>query len=336
MGKNHHKCGVPAPPEAQAAARSSTPGWRDRALFGALRSWLLLRHFWTAQRFRRKIGRWPNPALPRSRQDKYLWRRFFDRNPDFITMCGKLETKTLLAERLPELEQVPTLWCGTAPAELPDSLLSTDVMLKANVGSGTNVLVPAGQMSRAALHRHWRKWHRSTRWRKRLEWGYRGVTQQLFAEPILALGGGDLPTDIKVYVSCGTAVCSWVVDKQNHRSTTYDEMARPLPERGSQHPDEAQGLPPTPETIALVRQAMALAPGAAGDIDQIRVDFLVADGRLLAGELTVYPDGGYDQIANSRSEAIINDHWDLTRSHFMRSPHRGLARLYAEALRRNV
>ena len=153
---------------------------------------------------------------------------------------------------------------------------------------------------------------------------------------ILALGGGDLPTDIKVYVSCGTAVCSWVVDKQNHRSTTYDEMARPLPERGSQHPDEAQGLPPTPETIALVRQAMALAPGAAGDIDQIRVDFLVADGRLLAGELTVYPDGGYDQIANSRSEAIINDHWDLTRSHFMRSPHRGLARLYAEALRRNV
>ncbi|WP_417309609.1 ATP-grasp fold amidoligase family protein [Devosia sp.] len=282
------------------------------------------------------IGYWPNPALPRIYQEKQFWRKLFDRNPDFTTMAGKLETKALLAARVPELTQVPTLWRGASPADLPDSLFAQDFMLKANAGSSTNLLVKGGSLSRDALVRRWQRWQRSTRRRARNEWGYRNAPQMVFAEPVLTLGGGDLPTDIKVYVSGGLAVCTWAADKLRHRSTTYDETAAPLPERGSQHPDEAQALPSNPETIALIRQAMALAPRAAGDIDLIRVDFLVAEGRLLAGELTVYPDGGYDRIANRRSEAMINDNWDLRRSHFMRSPHRGFARLYADALRRNL
>ncbi len=39
------------------------------------------------------------------------------------------------------------------------------------------------------------RWHH----RRHGEWGYRDVPRLLFIEEKLALGGGDLPTDIKVH-----------------------------------------------------------------------------------------------------------------------------------------
>lgn len=70
----------------------------------------------------------------------------------------------------------------------------------------------------------------------------------------------------------------------------------------------------------------------AGEADFLRVDFLVSGGRLLAGELTVYSGSGYERLANAAVEAELTRQWDLRRSHFLSRPHRGPARLYAEAL----
>ena len=311
------------------------PRWQDRLVLGIARSVMMARHPLMMLRFRRKIGYWPNPALPRSSQEKYLWRKLVDRNPLFALCASKLATKQLLAERMPDLPSAPTLWQGADIRDVPDWLLARDIFLKANVGSGSNIVVRAGSSDRARLARSWRRWRAATRWRGREEWNYLEVRQGLLAEPLLDLGGGDLPTDIRVHVVNGRSLYAWIADYKTGRSTAYDERLEMLPERDS-YSDLSADLPLTPATESLVRQAMALAPRAAGDVDALRVDFIVHEGRLLAGELTVFPYAGYNRIANARTNQLLSSEWDLTRSHFMRSPHRGLARLYADALRRNL
>jgi hypothetical protein len=71
-------------------------------------------------RFRRVIGRWPDPALPRHRNDKYLWRKIFDRNPLFTEVSDKLLAKQFAVARCPTVKVPKTLWTGQAAEDIPD------------------------------------------------------------------------------------------------------------------------------------------------------------------------------------------------------------------------
>lgn len=322
-------------PAATAEDSVTLRQW-DRLILGLMRVATSLSHGLAIVRFRKIIGYWPDPVVPQTYQEKQLWRRIFDRNPYFMLMCSKLDTKALLETRMQDAAPLPTTWTGQSAFDIPAALMEEDFVLKANVGSGSNLVVRANDTPPSELEARWQHWQKVRKWRAWREWGYRGAPQALLIEPFVTLGGGDLPTDIKVYVVNGHALCAWTADKIGKRSTTYDEAGRPLPERGTQHPGDAQALPATPENIALVARAMALAPTAAGDVDLVRVDFLVTKNGLSVGELTPYSDGGHDRIANRRVNDLIGAQWDLTRSHFLRTEQRGWRRLYAEALLRRL
>ena len=92
-------------------------------------------------------------------------------------------------------------------------------------------------------------------------------------------------------------------------------------------------LPASPRLSELVREAAAIGPRIGGDLDFIRVDLLVTESGFYGGELTVYSDSGYEKWANPIAARNLEQHWDLRQSGFMRSRHRGLKRIYADALR---
>lgn len=131
-----------------------------------------------------------------------------------------------------------------------------------------------------------------TRWhhRRHGEWGYRDVPRLLFIEEKLALGGNDLPTDIKVHAFSSGTSHIWVADKLSGRSRTYSAELMPLDVRDRTYPNDEQALPDS-----------------------------TGGGH----------DGGLDQALAKRAGEL----WDLRASDFLRKRHRGLVRLYAEALR---
>jgi len=45
------------------------------------------RVIWT---YRQKVGAWPNPAWPNKLDEKFLWRKIFDRNPEFVMIYDRL------------------------------------------------------------------------------------------------------------------------------------------------------------------------------------------------------------------------------------------------------
>lgn len=282
------------------------------------------------RRFRHAHRRLPDPAWPRTYVEKILWRKIFDRDPRFVTFTDKLASKAYIAERAPGLPMPRTRWTGKQLAQAPAKLLGGPAMVKVNNGCGSNIIVERGRPDLAELELRTRQMI-SAGWRDD-EWAYRPIDPTLFIEDLLPLGGGDLPTDIKVYIACGKPANVWTVDRARDRALTLDPLGNPVPGRDSDHPRDDQVLPSSLELSTLVREAAAWSRLLAKDVDFLRVDFLVSGGRLFAGELTVYSSSGNERLANRASEAALTHAWDLRQSHFLQQPHRGVKRFYADAL----
>jgi teichuronopeptide biosynthesis TupA-like protein len=297
------------------------------------RLYLLAAHPVLVHQFIRKLGYWPNPAVPQRFHEKILWRKLVDHNPIFVDLTDKLAAKRIARTRCPGLAVAKVIWTGTEPRSLPVSLVRQDVAVKANHSSGSNVFVNNGKPEYSMIVARAERWMARRRHHRHGEWSYGSVPRVLFVEEKLILGGGNLPTDVKVHVFAGGIGHVWIADALSRRSRTYSAQVRPLAVRDTVNPREDQELPDSPAIRALILQALDLAPRLLGRLDYARVDFMVAGGRLFFGEYTLYPGAGYDRWLDpgltERAEAL----WDLSHSHFLRKVHRGPVRLYADALR---
>ncbi|WP_137929897.1 ATP-grasp fold amidoligase family protein [Mesorhizobium comanense] len=305
----------------------------NRIVLSAARLWLTLRHPVLIVRFFMKLGYLPNPAAPTRYHELLLWRKILDRNPLFVTLTDKLAAKAYIHAICPEIAIPRTLWRGRDAADIPQDLLTGAVVVKANHGCAMNMFVCDGKPDRADIERKARRWLRKRYGRRNGEWAYWPVVPSVFVEERLALSGGTIATDIKVHVCSGVICHVWVEDKHAKRSVLFDRKANPLPGRDPDYPGEDQGLPVNARLLDHVRQAISMAPGIAGDLDYIRVDFLVTDDRLYAGEITAYSAAGYGTWTNPAIAAEIEHLWRIDQSAFLRRRHKGVMAVYANALR---
>jgi hypothetical protein len=216
---------------------------------------------------------------------------------------------------------------------MPRHLLAGNVVVKVNHGCEMNIFVADGTPDRDIIV------DRTSRWLKRRfgvrdgEWAYWGIVPAVFVEERLPLCGGMIATDIKVHVCSGVVTHVWVEDTKADRSLLFDRQANPLPGRDPDYPREDQALPVTDALLAHVRDAILLAQRIAGDLDYIRIDFLVAEDGLYGGEIAVYTAAGYATWTNPEISREIERCWRLDHSAFLRREHTGPAKLYANALR---
>lgn len=305
---------------------------KHRAVLAGARLLFSVRHPLLIARFVRRLGYLPNPAAPASYHERLLWRKIVDRNPLFVTLTDKLAAKAYVGKTSTALPQPATLWSGHDPADIPQDLLASDVVVKVNHGWTMNLFVSGGLPDRATVTRKARRWLTKRFGRRDGEWAYLPIRPAVFVEERLRLSGGIIATDVKVYV-CGGHVChAWAEDKLADRSHLFDRDGNPLLGRDSDYPREDQSLTVSTRLIGYVREAIAAAPLIAGDLDYVRVDFLVSDRGLFVGEVAVYPGAGYGTWTNPAIASEIERRWRLDQSHYLRRLHSGLARFYAEAL----
>lgn len=303
----------------------------DRLLLGTVRIWSLLRHPGVWRRaLRSKAGLFPNPAAPSADGDKFLWRKIFDHNPLFSICCDKLAAKDYAKQHAPGLKTAAVLWQGTDSARIPPELLTGNVAIKANHGSGWNILVRDGQYDRKQMLRRTSRWVRRTYARFVGEWGYRKARRCILVEAMLQEPDGrPVATEYKFHTSAGR-ICYIYVKRRNADGTDnwcfYDGDGIPMPA----DPAWTKWLAlPLPDNFPQMRQ---VAETLGQPFDHIRVDLYSLAGEIYFSELTVYPQSG--KSVTGRLAQLRNADWDLRKSWFLTTPQRGWRRLYAAALRR--
>ncbi|MAS05191.1 MAG: hypothetical protein CL534_10960 [Ahrensia sp.] len=285
--------------------------------------------------FRKHLGFHPNIALPVTYHEKMYWRRIFDHDPAFNIFCDKLATRRLF-EGLDEPVRIPKLlWTGSEPDALPGELMRAGVVVKLNAGCRQNWFFAERGADRDAFRRETRKWLARPYGGKHVQWGYRDVERRLFAEE--EIGGGAPLDELKVHLFGGKVYYTVLYRAEKSpesQAGIYDRDGKRLELMTSMawfRPDKR--LPPDYPAPDCYAAAMRAAEEIARDTDYLRVDFMVADGVLYAGEATVYPSAGHMTMSH---RSIMNDMarvWDLRRSWFLRAPQQGWKARYQARLR---
>jgi hypothetical protein len=254
----------------------------------------------------RNLRRFPDIAVPGDVNEKMLWRKLFDRNPDFVTFSDKLRAKEYVRQRVPDIGQSPVLWSGTDLQDLPENLAGQRCFLKANHSSGMNIVLDTGSVDRRQLVKATRNWLAHRHDRVHGEWGYRNVEPKFFLEADISAGQEADLIDLIVYVFSNsvTLIVATMGEKTaRERVALFDAdgcrlNAVPVTHRNHARtavlPDDFD-LPL--EAATLGRQALMIANGN----DHLRVDLMWNGEKLYFCEVTVYPGGGYRSYSDPKS-----------------------------------
>lgn len=303
-------------------------------IFTLARIWFALGYPRLFLQFRRRTGNYPDIALPRSVDEKFLWRKVFDRNPLFVLVTDKLKAKEYARSKCPELKFAKVLWSGIDPGEIPDAVLRGNVAVKANHGSRWNIMVEGGRLDRPAMERAARGWMSNRYGADKGEWAYQHVDRCILIEQMLMDEGAPARSEYKFHIGSGRTSYVYFVAGRG----TPEEREIVFSREGEAYAsDNEAGMPLTDFMAPANFQAMrATAERLAEDFDFVRCDLYGIGEEIYFSELTVYPTGGYGTVKNRRLTEQRNRDWDLLRSWFLGNRQRGWRRWYAKALRRRL
>ncbi len=300
-------------------------------IIAAVRLWCFLAYPRQALSFRRKIGRWPDPVFPLSRNDKYAWRKIFDRNPLFTVVSDKLQAKQFATTHSQTIKAPRTLWTGSRAEDIPDDILAGDVVVKANHGSGWNIFINNGRYVRADLNRQANIWMDRRFGRRHAEWGYYGVEPVLFVEEMLVDHGRPVVDEYKFYCGAGKMAFAFVRQAGPDGSRIEGVLDGNGQSRaGAFDAGELSAAVRAPAEWRKLRQA---ALTLSHHFDFVRCDLYLVNGEVYFSEFTLYTLGGFAWIDDPGLNALYTNAWDLRNSWFMQTPQSSWRRYYADALR---
>lgn len=283
----------------------------------------------------RRFGRFPFHAFPRSANEKFLWRKVFDRDPSFVRLSDKLALRGWLEETGLDLFMARVLWAGFSPHALPEAVLSGDIMIKANHDSGTHFPMWANPPSRDVLVASLERALAEDYSRRRGEWGYTLVVPRVFAEERIGREGMPI-NDLKFY-TFGRRI-ERIVHIQDRETGRYGQVFEPDGKSGFHRLERAPAVCDgklVEPLDGVFERAVDLARLLGGPFDQMRVDLLEADGDLFLTEMTIYNQSGHIADGGAYPGSQISRAWDIRRSWAIRTRPGGPAtRLYLWFLKR--
>lgn len=296
----------------------------------AVNAFVYVRHFRLTHQCRQKMGRYPNVAVPVSFEEKFLWRKIFDRNPLFQQISDKLLAKQFAASRLPNVSIPRTLWVGVDFNDIPEELLKGPAVLKSNHASGQFYFLRGQAVDRDKLKAMTDNWLARPYGQGNGEWAYRGIDRKIFIEELVTGLNGEPLEDYNVYVMNGVVrhtQCLRQSHGPNPTNTRYDRDGSRFEAQYSPT-FEYEATDPPAQYREIVRMAERLGAG----FDHIRCDFYLCGSVIYFCEMTVYSVAGFP-YAEGRLRRVWETSWDIRHSWFLTTPQSGWRGIYAKYLR---
>ena len=262
--------------------------------------------------FFKHFHRFINFKNPRTFNEKLQWLKIYDRKPEYTTMVDKFLVKDYVAMKIGKEYIIPTLGVWNHPDEIDFDKLPNQFVLKWNHDSGSIVICKNKKDFNVndALDKLRAGDERTGFWYGR-EWPYKNVVPKIIAEMYLD-DNGHVPIDYKVYCfnekPYKVMLC---LDRDKDEPTkfySFDFQWNLLRHniRGKKAP-EGFTLP-KPQSIDLMYEcAKKLSEG----MSFARIDFYDLKGHMYFGEITLYPDSGFDSAILPEIDQLYGSMIDL-------------------------
>lgn len=254
------------------------------------------------------LGYVPNLIRPRTLNEKLLRRKLRPFPAEWSVWADKIAVRELVRDRV-GAEYLNELYFATRdPETIPFEALPGDFVVKANHGSGWNVIVRDGAYDRQAVIRQCAAWLAQRYGSHSHEPWYDLIPPTILIERFLHDAAYGAALDVKFWVFHGRT--QYVQTNVGRLGVDlcvnfYDRQWRPQDWGYDYYPRGAGVRRPGP-----LEEMMALAEQLAGSQPFVRVDlYVVNDRQVLFGEMTYVPDGGYGRFRPDATDAALGALW---------------------------
>ena len=228
--------------------------------------------------------------------EKLQWLKIHDRDPLYNTLVDKIAVKQYIVDHIGQEYIIPTLGIWDKTEEIDFNSLPDQFVLKCTHDTGSVIVcrdrnkfdtTAARIKLNEALKEH-------AYWFGR-EWPYKDVKPRIIAEKYMTDGENDTElTDYKFYCFNGNMECVMVCYDRGSGDTKFyffdhEWNLLRINKRGREAPEDF--TLPKPKNFEKMIQ---LAERLSKDILFVRVDFYNCNGNIYFGEMTFYPQSGFD------------------------------------------
>lgn len=251
------------------------------------------------RKFKICMGRELDLDHPKTLNEKLQWLKLYDRRPEYTMMVDKYLVRDYIREKLGEEYLIPLLGVWDSPDEIDFAVLPDKFVLKCNHNSGLGMCIckDKSKLDIQKVKAELRKGLAQDYYLTGREWPYKNVPRKIICEKYITDdAGADCLTDYKFYCF-GKEVDSVLVcierNTGNPKFYFFDRNweLRRYNKRGKEAP-EGFTLPKPENMDEMFKIAERLAECCNAPF--VRVDLYSSNGRIYFGELTFFPDSGFD------------------------------------------
>lgn len=259
--------------------------------------WLFSDSAYLKLRFLIVMGRRLRLNNPITFNEKLQWLKLFNRMPEYSNMVDKYKAKEYAAKIIGEEYIIPTIMAWNSPKSIEWDKLPNRFVLKATHGGGGNGIVickDKSSLDKQLAVRKLQKSFKSNIYKTHREWPYKNVEKRIIAEQYIEDENGEL-NDYKFSCFDGyvhdVMVC---LDRSTGDMKFYFfdsgwNLLR-INQRGKNAP-EGFTLPKPEGIDKMFELASKLSKG----LPYSRIDMYCVNGHPYFGEITFFPQSGFDR-----------------------------------------
>ena len=255
-----------------------------------------------AVKYRKRL----NLKKPETFNEKMQWLKLNDRKERYTNMVDKYEAKKYVAERIGDEYVIPTLGIYEKFDDIDFSKLPESFVLKCTHDSGgIYICKDKKQMVISEVKEKINKCLKNNYYYDFREWPYKNVKPRIIIEKYMVDEKEQELKDYKLFCFNGKVKMILVCSNRfvDLKKTFYDSAWNKMELKEGTH-DNDESVIPKPINFNKMKE---YAEKLAVDTKFLRVDFYEINGKLYFGEMTFYPNAGYENFYPEKYNNIFGD-----------------------------
>lgn len=260
------------------------------------------------------FGRFMDFSKPKTFNEKLQWLKLHDRKPRYTMMVDKYKVREYISDKIGEEYLIPLLGVWDNPENIDFEALPNQFVMKCNHDSG-GVIICCEKLSfnKKSAKKKLKESLNNNYYYSGREWPYKNVPRKIIAEKYMVNDSNSNEfTDYKFFCFNGYVDCVMVCLDRNSGDPKFyffdkDWKLKRLNKRGKEAPKDF--TIPKPECID---EMFEIASKLSEGFPFVRVDLYQSYGKIYFGEMTFYPDSGFDSNILKESDDYFGKLIDLS------------------------
>lgn len=265
--------------------------------------------------YRIKMGKQLDLKNPKTFNEKLQWLKLYNRNTLYTKLVDKYKVRDYISEKIGEEYLIPLLGVWDDSDDIDFDSLPNKFVLKCNHNSGLGMCIctDKNKLDVKEVKKELRKGLNQDYYLTGREWPYKNVPRKIIAEKYMVDDSTSNEfTDYKFFCFNGYVDCVMVcLDRNSGNPKFYffdkDWKLKRLNKRGKEAPKDF--TIPKPECID---EMFEIASKLSEGFPFVRVDLYQSYGKIYFGEMTFYPDSGFDNNLLKESDDYFGKLIDLS------------------------